>query len=185
MRARLGKQPGPVVGGDEIAPVLFVSDEVDSEWERLAPYLMHEANMYGAWAAEAGTNEHLFRPVDDIEGVRVLGMYSVVTPDECIERARGGAELSFHPMAGGIPPQLRVGERAHIRRAGTSRTDYHARVISPIRRVLDELPCDPVGDRERRASTRSVRSWAARVSSSSVCASTTPTRSASMPARSP
>jgi alkanesulfonate monooxygenase SsuD/methylene tetrahydromethanopterin reductase-like flavin-dependent oxidoreductase (luciferase family) len=104
--AKLGKEPGVVVGGSETPPVLFLAHDVDAEWERLAPYLMHEANMYGAWAAEAGTNEHLFRPVHDVADVRALGMHRVLTPDECIELARSGAPLAFHPLSGGVPPEF-------------------------------------------------------------------------------
>jgi alkanesulfonate monooxygenase SsuD/methylene tetrahydromethanopterin reductase-like flavin-dependent oxidoreductase (luciferase family) len=101
----LGKEPGIVVGGDEIAPVLFLADDVDVEWDRLAPFLMHEANAYGAWAAESGANEHLFRPVRGIDELRALGMHRVLTPDECVEYARTGGELCFHPLAGGVPPE--------------------------------------------------------------------------------
>jgi alkanesulfonate monooxygenase SsuD/methylene tetrahydromethanopterin reductase-like flavin-dependent oxidoreductase (luciferase family) len=104
--AKLGKEPGVVVGGGEVQPVLFLTDDVDAEWERLAPYLMHEANMYGAWAAEAGTNEHLFRPVHDVAGVRALGMHRVLTVEECVELSRAGGAMTFHPMAGGVPPSL-------------------------------------------------------------------------------
>jgi alkanesulfonate monooxygenase SsuD/methylene tetrahydromethanopterin reductase-like flavin-dependent oxidoreductase (luciferase family) len=99
----LGKDPGIVVGGGEVAPVLFLTDDVDAEWERLAPYLLHEANMYASWAAAAGDNEHLYRPVDDITGVQALDMHRVMTPDECVEYLRAGHDASFHPLAGGNP----------------------------------------------------------------------------------
>jgi alkanesulfonate monooxygenase SsuD/methylene tetrahydromethanopterin reductase-like flavin-dependent oxidoreductase (luciferase family) len=102
---RLGKPPGLVVGGDQTPPVLFLADDVEKEWERLGPYLMHEVNMYGAWAAEAGTNEHLYRPVASIDEVRDLGMHRVLTPDECVDLARSGGQLTFHPLAGGLPPE--------------------------------------------------------------------------------
>jgi alkanesulfonate monooxygenase SsuD/methylene tetrahydromethanopterin reductase-like flavin-dependent oxidoreductase (luciferase family) len=104
--AKLGKEPGVVVGGGDVQPVLFLAEDVDAEWERLAPYLMHEANMYGTWAAQAGTNEHLFRPVHDLADVRALGMHRVLTVDECVELALAGGAMTFHPMAGGVPPLL-------------------------------------------------------------------------------
>ena len=103
---RLGKEPGFIVGGSDTPPVLFLSDDVDAHWQRLAPYLMHEANMYGTWAAEAGTNEHLFRPVETMDDVRALGMHRVLTPDECIVYTRAGGPLTFHPLCGGVPPEL-------------------------------------------------------------------------------
>jgi alkanesulfonate monooxygenase SsuD/methylene tetrahydromethanopterin reductase-like flavin-dependent oxidoreductase (luciferase family) len=101
--AALGKEPGLVVGGGPVAPVLFLADDVDAEWERLAPYFLHEANMYASWAAAAGDNEHLYRPVDDIAEVQALRMHAVMTTDECIEYLRAGNEATFHPLAGGNP----------------------------------------------------------------------------------
>jgi len=44
--------------------------------------------MYASWAAAAGDNEHLYRPVDDIAGVQQLQMHRVMTPDECVEYLR-------------------------------------------------------------------------------------------------
>ena len=102
----LGKEPGIVVGGGEVAPALFLAEDVDAEWERLAPYLLHEANMYASWAAAAGDNEHLYRPVDDIAGVQQLQMHRVMTPDECVEYLRAGHEATFHPLAGGNPVEF-------------------------------------------------------------------------------
>jgi alkanesulfonate monooxygenase SsuD/methylene tetrahydromethanopterin reductase-like flavin-dependent oxidoreductase (luciferase family) len=103
---RLGKEPGPVIGGGKMAPVLFLADNVNAEWERLAPYLLHEVNIYAKWAADAGTNEHLYRPVSTITELKALGMYQVVTPAACIQIAQGGGEIVFNPLAGGIPPTL-------------------------------------------------------------------------------
>lgn len=102
----LGKEPGIVMGGDDVPPVLFLADDVEAEWARLAPYLLHEANMYASWAAAAGVNEHLYRPVSDIEGLQALGMHRVLTPDECIEGLRAGQSANFHPLAGGIPGEF-------------------------------------------------------------------------------
>ena len=94
------------MGGGEVPPVLFIADDVDAEWERLAPYLLHEVNMYASWAAAAGDNEHLYRPADDIAGVQELHMHSVMTADECVEYIRDGHAATFHPLAGGIPPEF-------------------------------------------------------------------------------
>ncbi len=102
----LGKAPGPVIGGDEVPPAVFIADDVDAEWERLAPYLLHESNMYASWAAAGGANEHLYRPVDDIAGLQELHMHSVMTPEACADYIRGGHSVTFHPLAGGIPPEL-------------------------------------------------------------------------------
>ena len=94
------------MGGGEVPPVLFLAENIDAEWERLAPYLLHEVNMYASWAATAGDNEHLYRPVDDIAGIQELHMHRVMTPDECVDYVRDGQRATFHPLAGGIPPEL-------------------------------------------------------------------------------
>jgi alkanesulfonate monooxygenase SsuD/methylene tetrahydromethanopterin reductase-like flavin-dependent oxidoreductase (luciferase family) len=106
-RVRLGLDPGepPPIG-----PALFlhVAEDVEAAWARIAPYALHEMNSYGAWMAEGGTAGP-YSPATDADGLRASGLYRVVTPAECVELARrAGAQgsLVFHPLMGGLPPEL-------------------------------------------------------------------------------
>lgn len=106
-RVRLGKpDPGPLprTAGN----FLYVADDPDAAWERIAPYALHETNAYGAWIAEAGTAGP-YRPTDDADALRATGQYPIVTPDELVETARGMGPLDtllFHPLMGGMAPEL-------------------------------------------------------------------------------
>jgi alkanesulfonate monooxygenase SsuD/methylene tetrahydromethanopterin reductase-like flavin-dependent oxidoreductase (luciferase family) len=104
--ARGGPDPGEHLGGD--TSFTFVADDVDAGWAAIAPYAMHEANAYGAWAAEAGIATG-YRRADSAEELRATGQYRVVTPAELVAEltAPGTFGLAIvHPLMGGIPPEL-------------------------------------------------------------------------------
>lgn len=106
-RVKLGK-PDPGPPSRTAGNFLYVAEDPDAAWQRIAPYAMHEMNAYGKWIAEAGTSGP-YRPVDDPDALRATGQYRVVTPDELIGIARemGGLDsILFHPLMGGMDPEL-------------------------------------------------------------------------------
>jgi alkanesulfonate monooxygenase SsuD/methylene tetrahydromethanopterin reductase-like flavin-dependent oxidoreductase (luciferase family) len=110
-RIKLGHEdPGPHFGGD--TGFLHLSKDPEADWERIAPFAMHEANAYGAMMAAAGTagrDTGGYAMVDSAEELRETGQYRVLTPEQYVEEltAMGDAAFGlFHPMMGGIPPQL-------------------------------------------------------------------------------
>ena len=106
-RARLGKRdPGPTPQQTDI--FLYVAEDPDAAWAKIAPFLLHETNSYGSWIADAGTDSpyEIFENTDDL---RASGQYPVWTPEEAIEKARlmGPFEpIVLHPLAGGMDPEL-------------------------------------------------------------------------------
>lgn len=109
----LGKpDPGPTFTGT--ADVVVLAEDPDTAWPVLGPYFMHESNAYGAWQAQAGTDR--YQPVTDLDAVRALGQYRILTPDEYrveLETAGELAIANLHPMVGGIPPAL-AWEHLHL-----------------------------------------------------------------------
>ena len=105
--AKLGKPDvGPMPPGS--ASYIHVSDEPEATWEQILPHAMHEMNAYGKWAAESGAATG-YQPIEDPEALEALGMYQVMTPEECVEAIRGlGEHGSFmlHPLMGGVHPDL-------------------------------------------------------------------------------
>lgn len=98
--------PGDHLGGDSTVTVL--ARDVESTWAAIAPYALHEANAYGAWAAAAGADTG-YRAATDIDDLRASGQYHVVTPDELLADLAAKGPFAFtllHPMLGGIPPEL-------------------------------------------------------------------------------
>ena len=104
---KLGKpDPGPMT--PTLGSFLHVTRDPDADWERLAPYAMHEMNAYGQWAAESGSTTG-YRPISDPDELRATGMYPVMTPEQVIEKARElGPEVGIllHPLMGGTDPEL-------------------------------------------------------------------------------
>jgi alkanesulfonate monooxygenase SsuD/methylene tetrahydromethanopterin reductase-like flavin-dependent oxidoreductase (luciferase family) len=107
--AKLGKpDPGPHPGGD--TSFFHVASDVEAGWQAIAPYAMHEVNAYGQWMGEAGLGDAGgYESVADAETLRKTGQYRVLTPDQLVaelkEKGPYGFAL-FHPLMGGIPPEL-------------------------------------------------------------------------------
>ncbi len=106
-RAKLGKpDPGPLPR--TTGNFLYLAEDLDAAWQRIAPYAMHEMNGYGQWLAEAGATGP-YRPIRDPDALRATGQYVLMTPDELIETARGLSgfdTILFHPLMGGMDPEL-------------------------------------------------------------------------------
>ena len=101
-----GSDPGDFYGGDTTAT--FLATDVEEAWEAIGPYVLHEANAYGAWAAAAGANTGYVQAAD-IDALRATGQYKVVTPDELVAQLTAQGPFAFallHPLMGGIPPEL-------------------------------------------------------------------------------
>jgi alkanesulfonate monooxygenase SsuD/methylene tetrahydromethanopterin reductase-like flavin-dependent oxidoreductase (luciferase family) len=106
-RVKLGKpDPGPPPRAT--GNFIYVAEDPDAAWKKIAPYAMHEMNSYGRWIADAGVTAP-YQPIDDADALRATGQYPVVTPDELIEIGRGMGPFDtilFHPLMGGMDPEL-------------------------------------------------------------------------------
>jgi alkanesulfonate monooxygenase SsuD/methylene tetrahydromethanopterin reductase-like flavin-dependent oxidoreductase (luciferase family) len=101
---RLGKEPGLTLG--PTGPIFaHVADDVDEAWDAIGPHVLHELHAYGAMAVASGEEHHPYLGLADAEAVRSSGIVAVITPDECIERARTGWTPLFKPLVGGLPPE--------------------------------------------------------------------------------
>jgi alkanesulfonate monooxygenase SsuD/methylene tetrahydromethanopterin reductase-like flavin-dependent oxidoreductase (luciferase family) len=100
-----GPDPGPCPIGENQTIVL--AEDVERGWEQHAPYFLHETNAYGAWLA-ANDGDGPYREVADVDELRAQGSYRVLSPDEHIAELEAAAFpfALFHPMCGGIPPEL-------------------------------------------------------------------------------
>jgi alkanesulfonate monooxygenase SsuD/methylene tetrahydromethanopterin reductase-like flavin-dependent oxidoreductase (luciferase family) len=100
--------PGPHPGGD--TSFFHLATDVEKGWAEVAPYAMHEANSYGRWMAESGVgSEGGYTPAADADELRATGQYRVLTPDDLVAELSAGGPFAFalfHPMMGGIPPEL-------------------------------------------------------------------------------
>jgi alkanesulfonate monooxygenase SsuD/methylene tetrahydromethanopterin reductase-like flavin-dependent oxidoreductase (luciferase family) len=82
---------------------LFVAEDPDREWDRIAPHALHDANEYARWI---GDRRGPFSPVADADELRRSGIYRVVTPGECADIARQEGAITFKPLVGGLDPDV-------------------------------------------------------------------------------
>jgi alkanesulfonate monooxygenase SsuD/methylene tetrahydromethanopterin reductase-like flavin-dependent oxidoreductase (luciferase family) len=100
----LGRDPGPPPPPN--GPLfVYVSEDPDRAWARIAPHALHEMNSYGAWLASARGIAR-YAPTEDAAALRASGHYAVMTPDECVTMVRANGGLVLHPLMGGLPPDL-------------------------------------------------------------------------------
>ena len=83
----------------------FVAEDPDAAWERLGPYLLHDARMYAEWLGASGSaSKSTARSVDELRAEQ--GAYRIFTPDEAVAHVRKNGLLLMHPLCGGIAPDL-------------------------------------------------------------------------------
>lgn len=105
----LGKEPGPILDVLTGPQSIFVTEDPDKTWQQIAPHAMYETNYYGKWQKESGAAMP-FKPVEDIAGLKAIGIYRVVTPDECIALAQElgakNALMIFNATLGGMDEKV-------------------------------------------------------------------------------
>ncbi len=84
---------------------VHVSNQPDEDWEKIAPYALHEATTYASWQTP-GQRSTVHVEAKTAEELRASGSYRVVTPEQCVELARAEGVLTLHPLMGGLPPEL-------------------------------------------------------------------------------
>jgi len=112
---QLGKpDPGPFTMKGPLGGQLVLAEDVEKAWDELGPYFLYETQAYGEWEADAARSADpgrpaTFRPMSSVDEVRESGQYRIVTPDEWKQELAGQDDPGmpvFHPMVGGIPPEL-------------------------------------------------------------------------------
>jgi alkanesulfonate monooxygenase SsuD/methylene tetrahydromethanopterin reductase-like flavin-dependent oxidoreductase (luciferase family) len=106
-RARLGRDPGIVIRAS-LPMGIHVTDDPERAWPIVGPHFLHESRSYAAWEAERpGANPY---PAPDTwEQLRDLGVYAVVTPDQCValwDSLDDTSGFLLHPLVGGLDPDV-------------------------------------------------------------------------------
>jgi alkanesulfonate monooxygenase SsuD/methylene tetrahydromethanopterin reductase-like flavin-dependent oxidoreductase (luciferase family) len=85
--------------------MLFIDHDPEAAWRELGPCFLQEAGQYSTW-----TTGGIARPyeslADSVAALRATGAYEILTPDECLARARSVSRdyrPILHPLAGGVP----------------------------------------------------------------------------------
>ncbi|WP_406136389.1 LLM class flavin-dependent oxidoreductase [Streptomyces sp. NBC_01089] len=84
-------------------PLLHLAEDPDRAWAEYGDYFLHEARTYSSWQS-SDIHSAVRSAADTVDALRAEGIYRIVTPDECVALADGGAgSLVLHPLCGGMP----------------------------------------------------------------------------------
>lgn len=107
-RAKLGfPPPEPLV--KSIASFLYITDDPDRDWPRIAPHVAYATNTYAQWATERGTGDTLYKAAETVEALKAMPNIKVLTPNQCFEWLKtqpANAGINFHALLGGLDPDL-------------------------------------------------------------------------------
>lgn len=103
---KLGK-PDPGLQVSQESSVYVIGHEPESDWDKRAPFFLHETNAYGEWR-EVANNPGQFDVVDDYTALKSTGRYTVFTPEQFIAKLKEmpTPSANFHPLCGGMPIDL-------------------------------------------------------------------------------
>jgi alkanesulfonate monooxygenase SsuD/methylene tetrahydromethanopterin reductase-like flavin-dependent oxidoreductase (luciferase family) len=103
--------PGPGFAGG--TGMFHLAHDRDKGWAEIAPFAMHEVNAYGEWLERGGVGARGgYVPISDADALRETGQYRVLTPDDLVAELEEKGPFGFavfHPMMGGIPPEVAWG----------------------------------------------------------------------------
>ncbi|MBL7494905.1 LLM class flavin-dependent oxidoreductase [Frankia sp. CNm7] len=84
---------------------VHVAEDPEKAWAELGEYFLHEATLYASWQPPGQTSA-AHSHASTVDELRAEAKYRILSPDECVERARGGAGVTvLHPLCGGMPPE--------------------------------------------------------------------------------
>ena len=92
----------------EDTAMLHIAEDPDKAWAEYGKYFLHEATTYASWQTpdiKSAVHSH----ATTAEELRKEGIYQVLTPDQCVERAKEQGDFAaivLHPMVGGMPPEV-------------------------------------------------------------------------------
>ncbi len=101
-----GTAPGVFFNPPPDTPTsVYVAEDVDAAWKEVGPYMLHDARMYGEWAAGAtAASGSLAKSVADLRAENAN--YRILDPAEAVALAKTGLPLLLQPLVGGLPPEL-------------------------------------------------------------------------------
>lgn len=106
---RLNKPPGPILDITTGPSFIFVAEDPEAAWARIAPHAMYETNAYGRWGRQTGAVMR-FKQVNSLDEVRSLKNYRVITPEECVALGKSlhqsNSLMILTPMLAGLDEDL-------------------------------------------------------------------------------
>ncbi|MGE0878417.1 MAG: LLM class flavin-dependent oxidoreductase [Acidimicrobiia bacterium] len=95
------------LGGKPPRPgFVMVARDPEAVWARISRYAVYDAETYASWQDDNVRSDWAMSSAITPESLRATNRYLVLSPAECIERARVDGGITLHPLMGGIEPEL-------------------------------------------------------------------------------
>jgi alkanesulfonate monooxygenase SsuD/methylene tetrahydromethanopterin reductase-like flavin-dependent oxidoreductase (luciferase family) len=106
--ARVGTTP--VLEGLAARPMgpgfVMVSHDPEATWAAISPHAWYDAATYASWQDDGVRSDWVVPDVAEVEDLRRSGRYVVCSPAECVEIVQRHGRMTFHPLMGGLEPDL-------------------------------------------------------------------------------
>ena len=100
-----GFEPGLCIMPAPVVANVFVAEDPDALWAEVGDHLLYDTATYASWQ-RAGQRSAVHRDVATVDELRADGLFRIFTPDECVAHAKEGHVFVFHPLCGGIDPEV-------------------------------------------------------------------------------
>lgn len=98
-------RPEPTQFRGQRAMFVYVTEDPEQAWAKLAPHLMHVNNSYALWM-QADNRAQSYTWADSVDDLKSSEAFEILTPDECVVKARQWGGVMLDPLFGGTPPEL-------------------------------------------------------------------------------
>ncbi len=103
------RRVAPLLRPPGTGEMIWVSRDPDRTWSQIGEHLLYEALVYSGWQPASQQSSTVHSRATTVEELRREGLYRVLTPEGCLERAEAqGPYVAFvlYPLCGGTPPEL-------------------------------------------------------------------------------
>jgi alkanesulfonate monooxygenase SsuD/methylene tetrahydromethanopterin reductase-like flavin-dependent oxidoreductase (luciferase family) len=84
---------------------VHVAEDPDKAWARVGPHMLYDAQSYDSWQPP-GQRSAVHVHAETVDELKESGIYRILTPDEAVDLAKSSGTLMFHPLVGGLSPEL-------------------------------------------------------------------------------
>lgn len=84
---------------------VHIAEDPEKAWAQVGPHMLHDATSYASWQPPGQVSAVLER-ASTLEELKKSKVYRVLTPDEAVALAKSSGTLMFHPLVGGLDPDL-------------------------------------------------------------------------------
>jgi alkanesulfonate monooxygenase SsuD/methylene tetrahydromethanopterin reductase-like flavin-dependent oxidoreductase (luciferase family) len=84
---------------------VHVADDPESEWERVGPHALYDAQTYASWQTPDQRSQ-MHEEAQTIADMKKSAAYKILTPEQCVALVQEQGRVILHPLMGGMSPEI-------------------------------------------------------------------------------